>query len=91
MARTNKQAVRFEADASQLTVEDQAEIVGAQMGLRGEAEKIRGAVTNLRGHLMRPNSLLQPDVIGAQLDEIERFVARARRELRKVPGHKLAS
>ncbi|HYG78658.1 MAG TPA: hypothetical protein VEK08_26900 [Planctomycetota bacterium] len=81
----------FEADASQLTLEDQAEIVGAQMGLRGAATKLDGAVKKLRGQMMRPNALLQPHAINMSLDEIEAFLFEARHELRKVPGQRLAS
>lgn len=68
----------------ELTIEEQADLLEAQMFLRGGAVQIHGATVKLRGLLMRPNALLNADKIDAALAEVEVLVRNGRQQLAKI-------
>lgn len=71
-------------DSEFLSHEEQAELVSSQMALRGCTQQIEGAVTKLRGLMMRSNALMRRERITAVLDEISELIADAKQEVRQL-------
>jgi len=73
-----------ELDTEHMTMEEQAELVEAQMAIRGGTVQMSGAVVKLKGLMMRPNALLNPDKIEAAFAELETLLRDGRAHLSRV-------
>jgi hypothetical protein len=78
------ETVTRELDPAHLTMEEQADLVEAQMSLRGNCTKMQGAMLKLRGLMMRPNALLNAAKINEAYDEIHALLSEGRAQLQRI-------
>ena len=73
-----------EPDYSQLSPEDHAELVENQFDLRGNIKCLDGKLTSVRGAMMRSNSLLNLRRAKQRLQEMQKEIAIALVNIRKL-------